>query len=82
MLVYRTSAYDTVWHRGLASKLLRLPPDKHIGRMIMEDLPVLAGIQPAELRQLVATISLANRAIHDPNRVLHGQLVGQQDAHQ
>ena len=32
----------------------------------MEDLPVLAGIQPAELRRLGATLSLANRAIHDP----------------
>ena len=43
----------------------------------MEDLPVLAGIQPAELRRLGATLCLANCAIH----VLHGQLVGQQDAH-
>ena len=46
-----------------------------------EDLPVLAGIQPAELRRLGATLSLANRAIHDPDHVLHGQLVGQQDVH-
>ena len=46
-----------------------------------EDFPVLAGIQPAELRRLGATPSLANRAIHDPNYVLHRQLVGQQDAH-
>ena len=44
------------------------------------DLPVLAGIQPAELRRLGATVSLPNRAIHDPDHVLHGQLVGQQDA--
>ena len=29
-------AYDTVWHRGLASKLLRLIPDRHRVRMIME----------------------------------------------
>ena len=42
-----------------------------------EDLPVLAGIQLAELRQLGVTFSLANRAIHDPDHVLHGQLVGQ-----
>ena len=47
-----------------------------------EGLPVLAGIQPAELRRLGATLSLVNRAIHDPDHVLHGQLVGQQDAHQ
>ena len=34
------------------------------------------------LRQLGATLFLANRAIHDLDHVLHGQLVGQQDAHQ
>ena len=47
-----------------------------------ENLSVLAGIQPAELRRLEATISLANSPNHDPDHVLHGQLVGQQDAHQ
>ena len=31
-----TAAYDTVWHRGLTCKLLRLLPDKHIVKMIME----------------------------------------------
>ena len=31
-----TAAYDTVWHRGLTCKLLRLLSDKHIVRMIME----------------------------------------------
>ena len=31
-----TAAYDTVWHRGLTSKLLRLLPDNHMVRMIME----------------------------------------------
>ena len=41
----------------------------------------LADIQPAELRRLEATLSLANRAVHDPDYVLHRQLVGQQDAH-
>ena len=46
-----------------------------------ENLPVLADIQPAELRQLGAMISLANRAIHVSNHVLHGHLVVQQDAH-
>ena len=48
---------------------------------LTEYFPVLAGIQPAELHRLGATLSLANRAIHDPNQ-LHGQLVGQQDAYQ
>ena len=31
-----TAAYDTVWHRGLTCKLLKLLPDKHMVRMIME----------------------------------------------
>ena len=31
-----TAAYDFVWHRGLTCKLLRLPPDKHMVKMIME----------------------------------------------
>ena len=31
-----TAAYDTVWHRGLTCKLLRLLPDKHLVRIIME----------------------------------------------
>ena len=41
----------------------------------------LADIQPAELRRLGATLFLANRAIYDPDYVLHRQLVGQQNAH-
>ena len=31
-----TAAYDTVWHRGLACKLLRLILDRHLVRMIMK----------------------------------------------
>ena len=31
-----TAAYDTVWHRGLTWKLLRLLPDNHMVKMIME----------------------------------------------
>ena len=30
------AAYDTVWHRGLTCKLLRLLSDRHMFRMIME----------------------------------------------
>ena len=36
VFVNLTAAYDTVWHRGLTCKLLRLLPDKHMVRMIME----------------------------------------------
>ena len=31
-----TAAYDTVWHRGLTCKLLRLLPDRYMVCMIME----------------------------------------------
>jgi len=31
-----TTADDTVWHRGLTFKLLRLLPDRHRVHMIME----------------------------------------------
>ena len=36
MFVDLTAAYDFVWHPGLTCKLLRLLPDKHMVRMIME----------------------------------------------
>ena len=36
IFVNLTDAYDTVWHRCLTCKLLRLLPDKHIVKMIME----------------------------------------------
>ena len=83
-LVYSTAEYCApVWCRSTHTRLidalaivtgcLRFTPT--------EDLPVLASIQPAELRRLGATLSLANRAIHDLDHVLHGQFVGQQDAH-
>ena len=31
-----TEAYDTVWHCDLTCKLLRLLPDKHMVRIILE----------------------------------------------
>ena len=31
-----TAAYNTVWHRGFSCKLLRLLPNKHMVKMIME----------------------------------------------
>jgi len=38
-----------------------------------DNLPVLAGIQPAELRRNGATLSLARRAV-DPGHLLHSAL--------
>ena len=42
-------------------------------------LPVLSGIQPAELRRQGATLSLANRSSLDPDHILHGQFHESQD---
>lgn len=39
VLLDLTAAYDTVWHRGLHLKLLRVIPDRHMVRFIMERLP-------------------------------------------
>ena len=36
IFVNLTAAYDTVWHRGLICKLLRLLSDKHMIKLIME----------------------------------------------
>ena len=53
-----TTAYDPVWHRGLTCKLLRLLPDKHMVRMIMElvrnrTFILIAGdSKPSRLRRL------------------------------
>ena len=89
-LVYSTAEYCTpVWCRSTHTRLIDSIIDDALRIVIgclrptpTEDLLVLAGIQPAEPRRLGWTLSLANRAIHDPDHVLHGQLVGQQDVNQ
>ena len=88
-LVYSTAEYCApVWCRSTHTRLIDSILDDALCIVTeclrptpTKDLPVLTGIQPAELRRLGATLSLANRAIHDPDHVLHGQLVGKQDAH-
>ena len=45
-----------------------------------DHLPILLGIQPAELRRLGATLSLAYRGSLDPNHILYGLLNGSSDA--
>ena len=45
-----------------------------------DNLPVLSGIQPAELRRQGATLYLANRSSLDPGHILHGQLTEPQAA--
>ena len=47
-----------------------------------DHLPVLSGIQPAELRRMGATLSLAYRGSLDPNHIWHGLLSGSSDNRQ
>ena len=89
-LVYSTAEYCApVWCRNAHTRLidsvlndalrivtgcLRPTPTDH--------LPVLSGIQPAELRRLGATLSLAYRGSLDPDHILHGLLSGSSDTRQ
>ena len=86
-LVYLTAEYCApVWCRSVQIRLidsvlndalcivtgcLRLTPSVY--------LPVLSGIQPAELRRQGATLSLANRSSLDSDHILHGQFHESQD---
>ena len=47
-----------------------------------DHLPVLSGIQPAELRQVGAILSLAYRGSLDPDHILYGLLSGSSDTRQ
>ena len=89
-LVYSTAEYSApVWCRSAHIRLidsvlndalrivtgcLRPSPTDH--------LPVLSGIQPAELRRLEATLSLAYRGFLDPDHILYGLLSGSSDTRQ
>ena len=89
-LVYSTAEYCApVWYRSAHTHLndnvlndallivtgcLRPTPTDH--------LPVLSGIQPAELCRMGATVSLAYRGSMDPDYILHGLLSGSSDTRQ
>ena len=45
----------------------------------MNHLPILSGIQPAELRRMGATLSLAHRGSLDPDHILYDLLSGSSD---
>ena len=45
----------------------------------MDNLLMLSGIQPAELRRMRATLALAHRGSLNPNPILHGFLSGSSD---
>ena len=89
-LVYSAAEYCApVWCRSTHTRLidnvlndalrivtgcLRPTPKDHLS--------VLSGIQPAELRRMEATLSLAYRGSLDPDHILHGLLSGSLDTHQ
>ena len=89
-LVYSAAEYCApVWCRSAHTRLidsvlndalrivtgcLRPTPTDH--------LPVLSGIQPADLRLMGATLSLAYRGSLDPDHILHGLLSGSSDNRQ
>ena len=89
-LVYSTAEYCApVWCRSAHTRLidnvlndalrivtgcLRPTPTDH--------LPVLSGIQPAELLRLGATLSSAHRGSLDPDHILYGLLSGSSDTRQ
>ena len=89
-LVYSTAEYCApVWCRSAHTRLidsvlndalrivtgcLRPTPTDH--------LPILSGIQPAELRRMGTTLSLAYRGSLDPDHILHGLLSGSSDTRQ
>ena len=89
-LVYSTAEYCApVWCRSAHTRLIDSVLNDAL-RIVTgclrptptDYLPILAGIQPAELRRQEATLSLANRATLNPDHILHEQLVGKQNAHQ
>ena len=89
-LVYSTAEYCAlVWCRSAYTRLidsvlndalrivtgcLRPTPTDH--------LPILSGIQPAELRRMGATLSLAHRGSLDADHILYGLLSGSSDTGQ
>ena len=66
------SVLNDIWR--IVTGCLRPTPTEH--------LPVLSGIQPAELRRMGATLSLAHRGFVDPDNVLYGLLGGFSDTRQ
>ena len=86
-LVYSTAEYCApVWCRSAHTRLIDRVLNDALRIVIgclrptpSVYLPVLSGIQPAELRRQGATLSLANRSCLDPDHILHGQFHESQD---
>ena len=89
-LVYLTAEYSApVWCRSAHTRLIDSVLND-ASRIVTgclrptstDHLPVLSGIQPAELRRLGATLSLAYRGSLDPDHILYGLLSGSSDIRQ
>ena len=89
-LVYSTAKYCApVWCRSAHARLIDSVLNDAL-RIVtgclrptpMDHLPVLSGIQPAELRRMGATLSLAHRGSLDADHILHGLLSGSSDTRQ
>ena len=89
-LVYSTAEYCApVWCRNAHTRLIDSVLNDAL-RIVTEclhptptdHLPVLSGIQPAELRRLGATLSLVYRGSMDPDHILYGFLSGFSDTRQ
>ena len=81
-LIYSTAEYCApAWYRSVHTRLIDSVLNDAL-RVVTgclhptptDNLPVLSGIQPAELRRQGATLSLANRSFLDSGHILHGQL--------
>ena len=87
-LVYATGEYCApIWCRNAHTRLINsvLNNALHIATGCLrptptDHLPVLSGIQSAELRRLGATLSLAHRRSLDPDHILYGLLSGPSDS--
>ena len=86
-LVYSTAEYRApVWCRSAYTRLIDSVLNDAL-RIVTEclrpiptdHLPVLSGIQPAELGRMGATLSLAHRGSLDPDYILYGLLSGFSD---
>ena len=89
-LVYSTAEYCApVWCRSAHTRLidsvlndaLRIVTG-YLRPTSTDHLPVLSGIQPAELRRMGVTLSLAYRGSLDPDHILYGLLSGSSDTRQ
>ena len=89
-LVYSTAEYCApVWCRSAHTRLIDSVLNNALRivsgclcRTPTDHLPILSGIQPAELRPMGATLSLVHRGSIDSDQILYGLLSGSSDTRQ